>query len=626
MPHRPGTGAIFGIVSENGVAKSLSPVYLMDMRRDTGIGNAKIISKQMTREDGGFTFSGLNAEYTDYSVMVSDEDGAEPKNALIQDRVQPVPVHLGAGHFADWYGRIFKDGADSAIIPFPVEENVLRPLAYGGRVWYGGEAADPTELIDIPEIPGMAGIRLNTTSCLTTFNSQQLSAIGPRSVEFIIDLDSFTSNSTDLYIGVAPGSQYAGTTYRAFTTSPSGARNPERGNCALRLIVGKDKKVTVYLSSYIMDTPVNAPGNIGVFNLAAYSGLQHIILSYIPSTSLTLYVAGQLLENKPISVNHDVFDSKCPGFEIGGTNNGYGVNCLIGPVVSYAEPLNAQQALEHYKSLFDNDLIPLRTGYADELGKEFPIWYYRFDDDDLSIGARSELGKYNVVTGAAKAHQTLFATDYTRITHPVSSPFLGQSAFSKPADVYLSRGDAAPPGFPFGNQFVFTGWVYFDTATPTTIETLLKFESPNVFNLSSGYDNPASNGWFILRRGTDKKINAQIFVKGSLQNCDFNYVADAGQWLNIWLVADLRITGMEKVSLYVGTETDAPTLVATASLPTGALFTTASFNPNTSVPFGTGFNAIVGQNMAGRMRDWAILPTVIKPERIAEIWVNKDRP
>ncbi|MEG2265931.1 MAG: hypothetical protein RR932_06335 [Acinetobacter sp.] len=625
MPHRPGTGAIFGIVSENGVAKALSPVYLMDMRRDTGIGNAKILSKQMTREDGGFTFSGLDTEYTNYSVMVSDEDGAEPKNALIQDRIQPVPVHLGAGHFADWYGRIFKDGADSAIIPFPVEENIMRPLAYGGRVWYAGDPANPAELIDIPEIPGMAGIRLNTVCRLTTFNSQQLSSVGPRALEFIIDLDSFSSNSTDLYIGVVPTSQASGSSNLAFDTSSVGSRSASRGNCALRLIVGKNKKVTVYLNSDY-DTSITSPTNIGVFDLAAFSGLQHIILNYVPGTSLSLYVGGQLFENKLITANFDVNNARCPGLEIGGTNNGYGVNCLIGPIVTYAESLNAQQALQHYKSLFNNDLIPLRTGYADELGKEFPIWYYRFNDDDLSIGARSELGKYNAVTGAAKAHQTLNATDFTRITHPVSSPFLGQSAFSKPADVYFSRSDAAPAGFPFNNQFVFTGWVYFDTVTPTAIEQLIQFQSPYVYNRSTGGENPASGGWFHLIRGTDKKITTRIFINGALQDRTFNYVANAGQWLNIWLVVNLRTIGLEKASLYIGTETEQPTLIGDISLPTGALFTTASFHPQTSVPLGPGFGCIVGQGMAGRMRDWAILPTVIKPERIVEIWNNKDRP
>ena len=88
MPHRPGVGAIFGVVSENGVAKPGAPVYLLDMRRDMGLGNAVLLAKQFTKTDGGFVFNGLDPNYADYAVFTTDEDSSgetDPyKNALIR--------------------------------------------------------------------------------------------------------------------------------------------------------------------------------------------------------------------------------------------------------------------------------------------------------------------------------------------------------------------------------------------------------------------------------------------------------------------------------------------------------------------------------------------------------------
>ena len=100
MPHAPGIGAIFGIVSENGVPVEDAPVTLLDRTGPT------IVRRQRSAYDGGFSFSGLNTETDDYMVIASDEsfgDGNPPKNALIQDRVTPVSAHVGSFYNAAWY-------------------------------------------------------------------------------------------------------------------------------------------------------------------------------------------------------------------------------------------------------------------------------------------------------------------------------------------------------------------------------------------------------------------------------------------------------------------------------------------------------------------------------------------
>ena len=105
MGHKAGIGAIFGIVTEEGVVKPDSPVVLLDRE------NKKIVRRQNTDVNGGFTFNGLNEQEATYMVFATDEDGAEPKNALIQDRILPVPAYSGATLWANWEYVARRDGA-----------------------------------------------------------------------------------------------------------------------------------------------------------------------------------------------------------------------------------------------------------------------------------------------------------------------------------------------------------------------------------------------------------------------------------------------------------------------------------------------------------------------------------
>lgn len=96
MPHKVGNGAIFGILSEDGVAKTGFPVTLLD--RTTG----KRVGRQYTDDNGGFVFNGLNTETDDYQVIGQDEDGETYKNAVIRDRIKPVPGYQGATYWGNW--------------------------------------------------------------------------------------------------------------------------------------------------------------------------------------------------------------------------------------------------------------------------------------------------------------------------------------------------------------------------------------------------------------------------------------------------------------------------------------------------------------------------------------------
>ena len=88
-------GTIHGIVSEEGVAKVDNEVVLLDHE------TLSILARTRTDKFGGYMFNNLDPDKTDYMMYTVDNDGAQPKNALIKDYVQPVKGNNGsvAGNF-----------------------------------------------------------------------------------------------------------------------------------------------------------------------------------------------------------------------------------------------------------------------------------------------------------------------------------------------------------------------------------------------------------------------------------------------------------------------------------------------------------------------------------------------
>lgn len=80
---RNGTGGIFGIVAEDGVALPNRPVYLFDQETLQRIGSTT------SDENGGYSFKGINAN-SEFVVMSIDPSGPPFKNAQIYDRIKPI--------------------------------------------------------------------------------------------------------------------------------------------------------------------------------------------------------------------------------------------------------------------------------------------------------------------------------------------------------------------------------------------------------------------------------------------------------------------------------------------------------------------------------------------------------
>lgn len=618
MPHKPGLGAIFGIVSENGVAKEASPVYLYDMQRDSGVAKAKLLTKQLTRSDGGFTFSGLDPNYQDYSVVATDEDGAEPKNALIQDRVQPVGATAGIGAVGDWYTRAYKDGAVAGVVPWPVAESgPLRPMGMVGSTIYVAPVAEPNVVMGVPEIPAMAGMRLQQGGRIGSYGRIGVPNNSDSSLEFVVELDDFSGTAPVLefmFPKLAIDNQYGGVYLDTLN-------NPTFSGYTVRALYSfANKTLQFYLQTGGQNTSNFT--NLGTVSLAAYSGKAHIIVSYVVGIALKVYVNGGLAGTlTPATVVNWMPANTISGAVRVAWASGSSCECTLGPVVAYVGALTEAQVEAHYKALFGNTNIPLATGYARAMCAELPMWYYRMNELDPSQGFSSELHKRDEVSSLTPPYSLIKADNNLLLTSGMSSPIVGGSTVEKTAGAILSGNYAGLCGLPFSNQFSFTCWVYFNNPTPAAEETIARF---SVF-VPRGTSPINPNGFFALSRGTNGKLSAMVHTAAGAQTFAFDYSPPSGSWVNLWFVVDK--TGTDKTaSLYAGSTSTQPALVGAGVANSSPLYTLALhgsniFLANSGVP-----GVHIGTNLSGRICEVAVLPMALTLDRIVDVWAAKDVP
>lgn len=614
MAHKPGIGAIFGIVSENGTAKEGSPVYLFDMRRSVKVADAKILARQLTRPDGGFSFTGLDPGYSGYAVMASDEDGAEPKNALIQDRVQPVPSHAGAGAYLEWYSRAFRDGAVAGILPWPVQGNPPKPLGMTGGILLTGTTEGSGGMLPIPEIPPMSGVKITPDGAISTYGRTQDAFPTDGSIEFVVDLDSADPLSTPLEInstasclgqagrralsmGTSMASDYGKTLFRV---------NYDFSQKRLRLYIGGSNNLATSQAEVLV---LNA-------DMSAQSGICHIVVTFSAAKNACAYVNGSLLLDVPTTKGITWINNEWNGhmLTVGGAGAGFnsGGDYLVGLSAGYAHALTAQQVSEHYRALFDNDLISLFTGYAKEVMTDLPIWYYRLNETEFAGGFSGELEKRDQVTNLSPARSLLHVAMPGLLVGLQDSPMVGRNAFYKPAAQTLSGARAGTLGFAFNDQATVSAWAYFSKETHSAQEVILSL------------DRWGATEFLRLYRHTTGQVRMDVHSGAALETVSFDYIAPAGEWLNIWAVIDKTIE-IPEARLYVGTESSAPELVSTKLMSSASLYTMQNhfggFFPN-----GNSAAARVGQNLEGRLCEIALFPLAIPLDRIQEIWAAKDTP
>jgi hypothetical protein len=655
--HKPGTGAIFGIVTEEGIAKEGSPVYLYDNRRHVGPGQKRLLSRRFTREDGGFEFAGLNQNYGDYMVMVTDEDGATPKNALVQDRVLPIPAHFGAGSYAEWYVRAMQDGAQAGWVAWPViQDGTGEPVPRGlfGRPFQNTThpVSWPPNLAAPPEIPTMAVAQSNINGWGFITAGRRIGRnfdIGA-SIELLIDLDSIATQGGESFFVAAT----TATGGAALTTlgshwetlsrySNSGGTNGI--NSFPRLVIGilANKTVRLYMPSDIWPWADNRTVGWGFnqvvqasFDLSALTGTVHLIATFTPADAFRLYINGALFGTavpttlSGVSASSGSLWSFCgvvSGINTVSANNSE-LNALrqnfrtylTSLFVQYDRPLSAAQALEHYKALYDNTLISPVSGYAREVLQETPVMYWRMDDfvEGVRHSFASEVNWKDPLTGSGHHSARLsLVGSAPLVTSFVESPVAGRNTIG----VVRGNGNrfqndfASTFGWLFRNRGAFSCWAKFDLAAPAVTEFLAEFHQVN-----------SSTSFFDVYRTTGNRIVVRLVEAGTLNTYTFtDYVVPQNAWQYIAVTIDK--TGVENASngllkLYVGDGTTAPSLVQTILIPLSALYTTLDFASSASSG-NISFRVQTHRELTGSVCELAVFPDVLTPARIEAHWAAR---
>lgn len=615
MPHKSGMGAIFGIVSENGIAKASSPVYLMDMRRDLGVGQARVLAKQVTRADGGFTFAGLNPDYSDYTVMASDEDGDIPKNALVQDRVQPIPTTAGLGALGDWYTRIFKDGAVAGFVNTYATEDPAKPLGIAGSVLYTGTAATTGTSMGVPEMPAISSIETAKDGVISTYGRSKGGSDRNISIELLLDLDSFREDSLEMAICF-------GASERTSDTSGPVSIAQKLSKDNVPEFIYNPKTKSIYMRSATSAYAGKYTKSIigGETSLSSYSGVVHIVFTFESSKFIRVYVNGQLIRTGVTGFNNAYFYDHSVNFMVvGGFNDNInyfytGGVYSIGLAVGYTSLLSDEQVLSHYKSLYDNDLSPLSSGYAREVLTSLPSWYYRLNEDSVIEGMSGELRERSVVSNLSPAHSLLVFSAPYDITTLANSPILGMNSFRKTRYRTLSSSTAGLFGFTFNNQFSFSCWSLFELTTPEVAEDVIFFKSYTT-----------SDAFFQLRRNVNGKITVVVKDSVGSETFDFNYTPPANTWVNIWVVMDKRSAASPMIKLYVGTEDSEIIMVEQMTTNAVTLYTPAD-HVGWDYSGNRGLAVSVGNSLTGGVCELAMFHNAISEDRIKEIWASKDTP
>lgn len=652
--HKPGTGAIFGIVTEEGVAKDNSPVYLYDMRRWEGAGKKKILARRFTRPDGGFEFAGLNTNYGDYMVMVTDEDGADPKNALVQDRVNPIPAHAGSGQLSEWYVRAMKDGAQAGWLAWPTYadgsgeptprglftrpfQNTVNPVTW------------PPNPDAPPEIPNMAAAQANPLGWgfITAGRRIGVNFDMGASLEMLIDLDTIATQAGEsFFVAATAGSAGDNLTFSGSTwSSLSGYSHDGAGggpNSVPRIVVGilPDKTVRLYMpdatawpwsSNRILGWPHSQVLRAS-FDLSAQTGVAHLIVSFTPSDAFRLYVDGQLfgapvatsLAGVPVySGSLYSFLGVSSGMPTGNLTSAFcslrsnARSYMISLLVQYDRPLTAAQVLDHYKALYDNDLVSPVSGYAREVFKDTPVLYWRMDDFevDTRTSFASEVNWRDPNTGEGHHSTRLNLVGNSTSVDPfVPSPVVGRSTVG----VVSSNGNrfenayASMFGWPFRDRGSFSCWAKFDVATPAAEEFIAEFDLTG-----------STTSFFEVARTTGNRLRVGIREGGTLNSYTFaDYVPPDSVWQHINITIDKTgeidpVNGLLK--LYVGDESTTPTLVQTIFIPLTSLYTSLEF-PNVVNSGGTTFRAQTHWGLTGSVCELAVFPETLTPERIEAHW------
>jgi hypothetical protein len=522
MPHSTGIGAIFGIVSENGIAKSGARVGLYD-RSTMGL-----IRTTTADALGGYMFNGLNQTSSDYLVMALDDDGSPAKNALVQDYIQPISAHMGATAYCNWYALAMQKDPYVVWEPRYVSSiPVLMAPTHMTSFTTGTFSPDQATLTpgapDVPSVLFTTGTTFIPARTRSTTNAPD-GTTTTYSMEFVID----TTTSTAV-IGL-----------RCNDATDNGVVSSSNAYGALGAEwVRSTKQIKIYLSkdwvgfntwfwNLLHGNWVGDGGPYTYTDAGLSDGAHHFVITVQMGVTMKLYVDGAHVFTQSLVGKEATHGTPQGGLTPGiagiylATASGGSTTGRYGPLAWYKSILTDPEVTALYNALMVGS-TPVVTGYVRDVVTDRPGVLVRCDAATVSTTAeteylsRSTLGHYG-----------------TTITVQQASPVTGGVMTLFNGGVLHGLG----PGGPLcKTQNTIEFWINPDTAAPPATRTIMcgRRADDSTFN------------WKIQQVITTGKIS--ITVRKSTdadETVAFNYAPPASTDTLIAITLD-KVNGSAKI-------------------------------------------------------------------------------
>lgn len=581
MGHKPGIGAIFGIVTEEGVVKPESPVVLLDRE------NKKIVRRQNTDANGGFTFNGLNDQEATYMVFATDEDGADPKNALIQDRILPVPAYSGATLWSNWE---YMARQKNALMVWSGDYSEYEGNIYPNDSQVGGSSqtvgaasryiagigsvhlAVDTPPAGAPHIPLLhivnRALVVGAPHNFYVYSSPtDPYAPAAHSVEAVVVLSSVVGT---ISMGGTPASKGDHNGNWAWDTEfghrTSGAPSPpsrlDYVSSTRTLSITYKHGVGVHRDA---SWATLVPAAIGTLVTRSHvfpeggvpTGPVHIAYTLTPGVSLVLYVNGAEVHTWDLVGEASYlcirgFNSFSPSFSRGGFIWAGAPNAdlplaiseaVVGPYAFYPyTALTATEVLEQYEALMTPSLLPRLTGYMREVITDRPICYVRLDDLATEIVQRNhavtDFIRGDFLPGGLR---TLSMISEALITPEQSSPVVGGMSMEFSGGYIqgntFARSSNSPRGFTID-------FLVQPVETPGALERIVRVSSTDTASIQVSIDSDRRLSVYALLFGGGSETMHFAHVLSFTEFSHVGIVVDKDQ-----AVATLYINGIPVESL-----------------------------------------------------------------------------
>ena len=525
MPHKPGIGAIFGVTAEDGVAAQ-KRVVLMDRSDLT------VVRRTTGDVDGAYVFNGLNADTDDYLIFGVDDDGSPTKEALIRDKITPVPVHQGATFLGNWhilaqrkrpiagfagdysYGQTpqprlpyasrkgwvdISTGVDG---PTDVFSSLTPGAPQKGHVWLGG---GKRHYYPRYGTRGIAGLHQTPATIA-----------GEVVAELKADWDVFIWHSA---AATLPTDTYSASTGRV-NHYIAGVRYVHSTKL---LYIGKSTAASA--STGGLTQSFTYYGAIDVSALSE-STAHHFMFDIIFSNRIKTWIDGNAQSDISItSTNTALYTDGgardyVKGVAVLGAATGNSLvtspasNARVAIGMFYDAPITDADATAHYNALMVGS-TPIVTGYAREIITYAPELYFRMNDPDATNGIRSDYLMDNAT------YDRPFMIGAASATFGVATPVIGGAGIRFQSGVgvrsnYIGGGTNNP------NEFSICALIKPEVATPSAIETILTL-TDSAETIFAGLLRNTSGQLYLQYRAGNANIT-HVFTATTLSTSAFSFV------------------------------------------------------------------------------------------------------